>query len=77
MKLIQFRHQEDYGHDFYLTLLQVKRWCLVQSCFSTAVYARSFPYLNITMGSGRLFGFSFQVLWFGVTIELISRSWFK
>lgn len=77
MKLFQFRQKKDFGKDYYLTLIQVKRWCFIQSCFSSTVYSRSWPYLNLTMGSGRLLGVSFQVWCFGVTIELISRGWFE
>jgi hypothetical protein len=77
MKLITFKHREDFGHDLYIILLQVKRWCLVQSCFSTIEYSRSLPYFNLTMGSGRLISVSFQIWIVGFTIELVSRSWFN
>jgi hypothetical protein len=78
MKLIETKVQDDYGKDYYLTILKLKnRWCLSQMCLSTGIYGRSWPYLNITMGSGRFFGFSFQIYKFGATIELFSRSWFK
>jgi len=77
MKLIEFRVQEDFGKDIYIHLLVIKRWCLFQSCLSFMEYGRSWPYLNITMGSGRLFGLSFQVLWFGITFEIFTRNWFK
>lgn len=77
MKFIEFKYQEDFGHDLYIHICKVKGWCLIQSRFSTMVYGRSWPYLNITMGSGRMLGISFQVLWFGVTFEIITRSWFK
>lgn len=76
MKLFQFNHREDYGHDCYVTFVVIKQWCLIQSCFSTMVYGRSWPYLNIAFGSGRLFSFNFQVWNVGICIELISRSWF-
>ncbi len=67
----------DYGKDYHFNLLEVGNWCLIQSCFTIGMYGRSWPYLNITLGSGRLFSVSFQFWRFGVIIELISRSWFK
>lgn len=75
MELISFKKQEDYGRDFYLTLLKIKNWCMIQVCLSTMVYGRSWPYLSIILGSGRLLGFNFQIWKFGICIELISRSW--
>lgn len=77
MKLFHYKHREDYGHDYYLTLLQVGRWCLFQSCFYTAVFGRNFPYLSIVMGSSRLFYLSFSFWKIGFTIEFLARSWFK
>ena len=75
MQLIKFERQEDYGRDLHLTILKIQNWCLLQSCFSTMVYGRSFPYLSLIFGSGRLFGFNFQVYKFGICIELLTRSW--
>lgn len=75
MKLFKFKYVEDYGHEYHLTILKLKNWCLFQSCFLIGIYARSFPYLNITMGQGRFFGITFQIWRFGVTIDFLSRSW--
>lgn len=77
LKIFDFKVREDYGRDIYLTLLQLNRWCLVQSCFSSFVYPAKWPYLNITLGSSKLFHISFQWLHFGFTMEFISRPWFK
>jgi hypothetical protein len=77
MKLVSFRKDNDWGKDYYLTILQIKRWCLIQSCFTFAVYGGRFPYFNITMGGGRLIAISFDVLKYGFCVEIISRSWFK
>lgn len=75
MELIKIKTQDDYGKDFFLTLLKIKNWCMIQVCLSMMVYGRSLPYLNITLGSGRLFGFNFQIWKFGICIELLSRCW--
>jgi hypothetical protein len=77
MNLIKIKLQEDYGHDLYVTLFQVKNWCIMQSCFSKMVYGRVCPYFNLTLGSGRLVAISFQIWYVGFTVELISRAWFE
>lgn len=77
LRIFDVRVHNDYGKDLYVTLLQVNYWCLVQFCFSSFVYPAKWPYLSITMGSGRLFHIGFQWLHFGFTVEFISRSWFK
>jgi hypothetical protein len=77
MKLINVKLIEDYGKDLYIILIQVKGWCFIQSCFSFNDYQRSFPYLNITMGSGRLFEINLDVGKIGLCISFFTRSWFK
>jgi len=76
MKLIQFKHREDYGHDFYITLLRFKHWCVFQGCFYTAVYGRRFPYFSLVMGSGRILEVSFSFLNFGFTLSFLTLWWF-
>ena len=76
LKLFKLKYEEDYGHNFYVTLIQIKRWCLVQSCFCTAVYGKGFPYLNLTLGGGRLIAVNFDFWKIGMCVELFSRSWF-
>ena len=77
MKLVEFRHRSDYGHDYYINILKMGRWYLFQSCFSVSEYGRGFPYFNITMGGGRLIYIAFDVLKVGFCVEFICRSWFK
>lgn len=77
MNIFKYRHEEDFGDNFYITIIQIKRWCLIQSCFCTAVYGRGFPYVNITLGGGRLFAINFDFWKVGMCVEFISRSWFK
>ena len=77
MKLLDIKRTYDYGHDFYFSILRIGRWYLFQSCFSYNDYGRGFPYLSVILGSGRLISINFDVLRFGISFELISRSWFK
>ncbi len=76
MKLFKFKCVEDYGKEFYLDIFRINNWCLIQSCFLIGHYGRWFPYLNITLGSGRLLGINFQIWRFGATMEFVSRTWF-
>jgi len=77
MKLIKFKHRWDYGHDFYVTLLKFEKWCVFHGCFYTAVYGRTFPYLNIVMGSGRLLEIDFSFYKFGFNLSFLTMWWFK
>jgi hypothetical protein len=77
MRLFRYLNRGGYGKDYHLNLIEIGGWCLIQSCFTIGVFGRYFPYLNITMGSGRLLGISVQVWRFGIVIEFLSRSWFK
>ncbi len=77
MKVFNFKHREDFGHDFYFTFFKVGRWALLQLCVYTAEYGRRFPYLNITMGAGRLFEVCFSFWKVGFNFEFICKSWFQ
>ena len=72
MKLIQFKHREDFGHDFYITLFRFKEGYLFQGCFYTAEYGRKFPYFSLVMGSGRIFEINFSFLKFGFRLSFIA-----
>lgn len=76
MKILDFKIQDDFGRDIYLIILKYRNWCLLQCCFSWMEYGGIFPYLNITMGSGRLFYITFNVLKCGLAINFLGRSWF-
>jgi hypothetical protein len=77
MKLFRFNFNKTYGREYCFNILEVNSWCLIQSYFVIGVLGRYFPYLNITSGSGRLLGITFQIFQFGVTIEFLSRNWRK
>lgn len=39
MRLISFKHREDYGHEWYVQVLHTKRWALLQASVSWNDYA--------------------------------------
>ena len=77
MKLFEFHTQDDFGKEFYLTLLKCRNWSLFQSVFYFPDYGRTFPYLSLIFGSSRLFEISFQFLNFGFTLSFFSRAWYE
>lgn len=77
MKLIKFGLREDYGKEYYLFLLSTNRYSLLQAEFDIGVYSKwtELPYLNITMGQGRLFSLLFTFSKFGFSMDLFGRNW--
>ena len=82
MKLIKFNRRRDFGHDWYVQILNTtkhwptrfKNWSLIQLSVSWNDYP-SYPYAQITFGSNGLFGFVFWAHKFGFDLDLISRTW--
>ena len=77
MELIKFGTKEDYGKEYYLSILTTKRYSLLQVEFDIGEYSKwtELPYLNITMGQGRFFSVLFTVSKFGMCVEFLSRNW--
>ncbi len=74
MKLFDYKTRDDYGKDYYFTFLKGQKYSLIQVSFSICEYP-GFPYFQITMGMGKLFGF-FTYAWkFGFDIDFLSRNW--
>ena len=74
MKLIKFSKRIDYGTDFYLQVLFTKRWALFQGCVSWCEYP-GWPYLQVTLGMGKLISVMFQVYKFGLCLSFLERTW--
>jgi hypothetical protein len=74
MNLINFKHRYDFGHDWYVQILNVKGWSLIQASVSWTDYP-SWPYLQIKSGSGSTLSILFWVHKIGFDIGLIERTW--
>ena len=74
MNLIKFKHRYDFGHEWYIQILNIKRWSLLQASVSWNDYP-SWPYIQITFGSNGLLGILFWAYKFGFDIDFISRTW--
>jgi hypothetical protein len=73
MKLIDYYATEDYGKEYYLNILQIKRLCLLQFNIDLNEYAGSSGLL-VNIGHSSLFGFDLQIWKFSVTVDVL--SWF-
>jgi hypothetical protein len=74
MKLISFKHREDYGHEWYVQVLHTKRWALLQASVSWNEYA-SWPYLQIKSGNGSLLNFMSWAYKFGIDAGVCEHTW--
>lgn len=77
MKLIQIGTREDYGIEYYMTVLTTKHYSLLQISFDIGEYGGWFecPYLQISMGYGKLFSFLFSLGKLGFTFDICGRNW--
>jgi hypothetical protein len=77
MKLIQFGVRSDYGKEYYMTLLTGRRYSLLQAAVDYGEYGNwiEWPYLQISMGYGRLFSFLFSIGRLGFTFDIAGRNW--
>jgi len=72
-KLIKFIHKEDYGNDWYVQVLNIKKYSLFQASVSWSDYGML--YLQVTMGSNGLFGFMLCLGKFGIDFDILSRTY--
>lgn len=77
MKLIQFCTRQDYGTEYYMTLLTTEKYSLLQVAFDIGEYGNwiEFPYLQISMGYGKLFSFLLSFGKLGFTFDIAGRIW--
>jgi hypothetical protein len=74
MKLFNFKHTEDWGHDYYAQVLSVKGWSLLQVSVSWNDCS-SWPFIQIKSGSGSTLSILFWVYKFGLDVDILSRTW--
>jgi hypothetical protein len=74
MSIINFKRREDYGTDWYVQILNVRNWSVLQVSVSWNEYP-SWPYLQIKSGSGTMISILFWAYKFGFDIDIFSRTW--
>lgn len=77
MKLIQFGVRNEYGIEWYITVLTGKRYSLLQFAIDYGEYGKwiELPYLQISMGYGRLLSVLFSIGRIGFTFDIAGRNW--
>ena len=74
MKIINFAHKYDFGHDWYAQFINIKGISLLQVSISWNEYP-SWPYFQIKSGSGDLFDILLWVHKFGFDLTILGRTW--
>lgn len=74
MNLINLKYREDFGHEWYVQILNIKGWSLLQGSVSWNDFP-GMPYLQITFGSNGFFSILFWIYKFGIDIDIFSRTW--
>ena len=74
MNLIKFKHRYDFGHDWYVQIINIKRFSLLQISISWNDYP-SWPYLQIKSGTGDVLDVLFWVYKFGFDVTILGRTW--
>jgi hypothetical protein len=74
MNLIKFKHRYDFGHDWYVQILNIKNYSLLQVSVSWMDQPCS-PYIQMSCGNGHLLSILSWVYKFGFDIDLLSRTW--
>jgi len=74
MSLIKFTHRYDFGHDWNVQILNIKRVSLLQVSISWCDEPM-FPYLQIKSGTGDVLDVLFWAYKFGIDVTLIGRTW--
>ena len=73
MKLIDYLFVDDFGKEYYLNILQIKRLCLLQFNIDLNEYANSSG-LSVNIGHSSLFGFDLTIWRYSVSVDVL--SWF-
>jgi len=74
MSIIKFKHREDFGHEWYAQVINVKGWSLLQASVSWNDYP-GWPYIQIKSGTGTTLSIMFWAYKFGFDIGIIERTW--
>lgn len=74
MKLIKFSHRYDFGHDWTVQILDIKRWSLFQVSVGWCEYPM-WPFIQIKSGTGHGLSILFWAHKFGLDIDVLSRTW--
>jgi len=75
-KIVDFGYNEDFGGEWYLTLLKGRNFSFLQVEFDWSVYGSGL-YLQMSCGYGRLLSFLFVLGKLGFSFDLCGHTWPK
>jgi len=82
MTPIQFKHWEDFGHEWFIQVLNTSkhypRPFKLMSVLQVSIGWCDFPsnpYLRLELGQSRLFGLVFFIYKFSFNIDILSQTW--
>jgi len=82
MNLINLKYREDFGHEWYVQILNTGRhfpkFLKNKSLLQVSVSWNDFPgwpYLQITCGNAGILGILLWVHKFGFDVDILSRTW--
>jgi hypothetical protein len=70
MKLFDYASFKDYGKEYYLNILQIKKFCLLQSTLEFNPYSGTSG-LIVNIGHSSLIGFDLQIGKFSFSADFI------
>jgi len=73
-KLFIGAHRYDFGHDWYASIINIRKWSLLQISLSWSEDP-SWPYIQVRSGTGDVLSVLFWAHKFGFDFTLISRTW--
>jgi len=74
MNLIKFKYREDFGHEWYVQILNVRRKSLLQLSVSWND-EKSWPFIQVQSGGGTILSVLFWAYKFGFDVDFLSRTW--
>lgn len=74
MSLVKFKYRQDFGHEWYVQVLNIKKWSILQFSVSWNDYP-GWPYVQMTFGSNGFFGVLIWVYKLGFDLDILSRTW--
>ena len=73
-KIVEFKTRDDWGKDYYFSFFKGKKYTALQVSFSVCD-TPGYPYIQVQMGMGKLFGL-FTYAWrLGVDFDICGRTW--
>ncbi len=74
MKLFDYKYIQDFGQEYYFSILKGKNRSFIQFSVGWNDYV-GWPYLQVSSGCGRLFSLLFWIYRLGIDIDIIGYNW--